>query len=1115
MIGNPKSIGAKRWGSGVLVGAVSALVMAVPFAGVANAAATSVTATPTTNNQAAGTDLVYQVATTGTVDNIEYTVLSDPNGAVTNSGTTAKFPAALDCGSNTTCTIPTTGTPGTATIRIFDDGPDANNQFDNGEQSSDVTGVLSGVPNAVSLSPDSATTPVGNCQKYTINATDSGGRPSASRQIDITVHVTSPSSGLTAGGVTFCNPGSGNTVTATHTPGNNSGDLTGNVMTDSSTTGNDVPGQAIFGIMSDTPLSATVTVASHDTPAATDSSTQTFTAGGAPAVTSLTVSPTTSKDYINNETIFTVTAKDANGNPVSNVTVNFGVTNGTDSTRYPADGSIDCTNNGAGATNNSGQTTCDLINQGTATTDSVVFWVNETTGAGPHTGGADTGEPQANATAQFIANPPSTDTITVACPGTDVPPCELKPGTSPVTFTATVKDNNGNPVSGVLVDFYFDNNGTAGTITPDFAQGTTGADGTASATVTDSAPTATNQIDVEAEAGNGGNGVNANLVATYTAPTPDTFTLSPTDETVTNGGTVTLTAKVVDQFGGGVSGQSITWTVSGRNAGKTGTVTTGADGTATITYTDTAVNPGSNTDTVTATDTSGPVTNGNQATSTIHYITGSTTASTISVDVSGNGGDGSAGNPCPAATGSSTTKSVALGSSNDVCAIVKNSAGEALAGKTVTITVSQGTITQVNGGTAGIATDGMSATTQTNANGVVTATVKSNSSGDQTITFTADSVSGTGTLTYAAPASSAARNVSLAPDKQSITPGGSQVYTATVIDEFGNPVPNVTVNFTKTGPGSFNGASSASAVTNSQGTASVTLTTAASDSGSGTVTADITATSGFNQCGQPAGESTTNGTNHVADANAKTAGNCTATDSYTVAPPPPPPAAGSLPAYRSGSGNFFRDSLTSGAPTSSFGFGNSGDTPLWGDWNGDGTPSIGVYRPSNRTFYLSNDNKTAAIVVTIGNTGDLPVAGDFDGNGTTSIGLFRPSTGTWYITNNDHSVASSFVYGTKGDRPIVGDWTGQGVSKAGVYRPSTATFYRIGHAGIRFGNVGDTGVVGDWDANGTTTIGVVRGTTWYVSNNNSSAATSFSYGTTGARFFTWSKTAGSSAPTSS
>jgi hypothetical protein len=316
-------------------------------------------------------------------------------------------------------------------------------------------------------------------------------------------------------------------------------------------------------------------------------------------------------------------------------------------------------------------------------------------------------------------------------------------------------------------------------------------------------------------------------------------------------------------------------------------------------------------------------------------------------------------------------------------------------------------------------------------------------------------------------------------------------------------VAGVQVTFTQSGPGTLSGGSSSVQTTDASGKASVTLTTTSSDSGPGTVTATM---SEFQtNCQQAAGPN-----------NNPPAGNCADTAKYTVAtPPPPPPGSGSLPAYRSGSGNFFRDSLTSGAPTSSFGFGNSGDVPLWGDWNGDGTPNIGVYRPSNRTFYLSNDNKTAAIVVTIGNSGDRPAAGDFNGDGTDSIALFRPGTGTWYITNNDHSVSSSFVYGAKGDVPLVGDWTKQGVSKVGVYRPSTGQFFRIGHAAIRYGNINDTPVVGDWDGDGTTTIGVVRGTTWFPSNNNSSAATSFTYGVAGARPFTWSQGVSPAAPTSS
>ena len=347
--------------------------------------------------------------------------------------------------------------------------------------------------------------------------------------------------------------------------------------------------------------------------------------------------------------------------------------------------------------------------------------------------------------------------------------------------------------------------------------------------------------------------------------------------------------------------------------------------------------------------------------------------------------------------------------------------------------------------------------------------------------------------------SAAPTNIAVSAASSTPTTGTTDQITATVTNAFGNAAGSGTsVTFTLTGQGTFtNGAVQQTVTTGPDGKARVAIQS--STIGSTTVKADLDPKQ--TNCSASGGQCSASTTVVWAG-------------SPSPSPSPSPGSANSLPAYRSGSHNYFRNSLNGGSPTSTIAFGNPGDVPLWGDWNGDGTPTIGVYRPSNRTFYLSNDNKTAAITVTIGNVGDRPASGDFNGDGTDSIALFRPSSGTWFITNNDHSVASHFVYGTKGDRPIVGDWTGQGVSKVGVYRPGTATFYRIGHSGIRFGNVGDHPIVGDWNGDGTTTIGIVRGTKWYVSNNNSTASTSFTYGVSGAQAFTWSHKVSPAAPTS-
>jgi len=1056
---------------------------------------TAMTVAQNSYNTPVSTDLHITGTYTPTTSdaNFALTVTSGPD---TQAGLVAYTAHGSGCttdgAGNYDCTFNSSNV-GTDTVRVFADN-DGNSAFTAGEPFKDVTVVISGAPFSVTLSPDTATTPTGNCQQYTVTATDSGGRPSVDQQIDITISSTGFANG---GVVTTCAVTGGSTIhgfASTAAAGGTGTSSSSFNVTTNDGSGGTTAGQAVFGITSNSAGSSSVKAASHADNTINDTSTQTWTAGGVNAVSSLSASPSSATGYTTSSVKFTVTAKDSSGNALNGVPVFFGVTSGPDSSSFPLDGSHSC-----GSTAGSGTVTCTINNtSGNAGTDNVEFWVNQTSGTGPHTNGPDSGEPTTTASAVFQA-PPTVTSFTVTCPtpGSNATPsntCDVPVDQTQITFTATAK-NGTSPVSGAVVTWNITGSATS---SPTTGTSTTDANGVATFTVTVTSPTAGQTVTAAA---NIGNAASSSATATYRTRAATTFTLTPPLETVTEGGSPAFVAKVVDQFGTGVANQSISWVVStGRNAGKTGNVTTGSDGTAAITYTDTGVNPGATTDHVIATDNTGPLAGTNKS-ADVNYITGSTTASAISADVSGNG----TSTTCPATSGSSTTKSVALNSSNDVCAIVKNSSGQALAGKTVTISVSKGTITAVgNNGT--ISSDGKSATEDTNSSGIVTATVTSGNSGDQTVTFTADSASGSGTITYGAPANTAARNISIAPKNQAITPGGTQRFTATVVDVAGNPVPNVSINFTQSGPGSLSGGSSSTQTTDANGQASVTLSTSASDSGSGSVTATIT--TGGTQCTQTAG--------HGAGSTASTpAGNCADTAPYTVAKPPPPPSGMSLPAYRTGSGNFFRDSLTSGAATSSFGFGNAGDVPLWGDWNGDGTPSIGVFRPSNRTFYLSNDNKTAAIVVTIGNAGDLPAAGDFDGNGTDSIALFRPSTGQWFITNNDHSVASSFVYGTKGDRPLVGDWFGQGVSKVGVYRPSTGQFFRIGVAGIRFGNIGDTPTVGDWDGNGTTTIGVIRGTTWFVSNNNASAATSFSFGVTGARFFTWSKTVSSSAPTSS
>jgi hypothetical protein len=72
-----------------------------------------------------------------------------------------------------------------------------------------------------------------------------------------------------------------------------------------------------------------------------------------------------------------------------------------------------------------------------------------------------------------------------------------------------------------------------------------------------------------------------------------------------------------------------------------------------------------------------------------------------------------------------------------------------------------------------------------------------------------------------------------------------------------------------------------------------------------------------------------------------------------------------------------------------------------------------------------------------GDPGDTPFAGDFDGDGIDTFGLHRAASGRVYLSNAHAAGPAdvSFVFGDPGDRPVAGDWTGAGYDTVAVFRP--------------------------------------------------------------------------------
>ncbi len=134
-----------------------------------------------------------------------------------------------------------------------------------------------------------------------------------------------------------------------------------------------------------------------------------------------------------------------------------------------------------------------------------------------------------------------------------------------------------------------------------------------------------------------------------------------------------------------------------------------------------------------------------------------------------------------------------------------------------------------------------------------------------------------------------------------------------------------------------------------------------------------------------------------------------------------------------------------------FFFGNPSDVPLAGDWNGDGCDTLSIYRPDEQRFYVINklgENEgglgAADFSFVFGDPGDKPVVGDWDGDGVDEVGLHRESTGFFYWRNtlNTGIAHGEIFFGDPNDRFVAGDWGRiDGRDTPAVFRPSATTLF--------------------------------------------------------------------------
>jgi predicted extracellular nuclease len=334
------------------------------------------------------------------------------------------------------------------------------------------------------------------------------------------------------------------------------------------------------------------------------------------------------------------------------------------------------------------------------------------------------------------------------------------PSTLPVgslsTLTATVTDQFGNFVAnGTVVNFTT----SLGTLSGSSA---TTVNGVATVTLSSTLP---GVAVVTATVGS----VSATVEVTFTVGAPANVTLVALPSTLPVGSLSTLTATVTDQFGNFVAnGTVVNFTTSlGTLSGSSATT---VNGVATVTLSSTL--PG----VATVTATVGSV----SATVEVTFTVGAPANVTLVA----------------------LPSTLPVGSLSTLTATVTNQFGNPVAdGTTVNFTTSLGTLS------------GSSATT---VNGVATVTLSSTLPGVATVTATVGSVSATVevTFTVGAPA-----NVTLVALPSTLPVGSLSTLTATVFDQFNNPIADgVVVSFTT----DF-GALSSSSATTVNGVATVTL----------------------------------------------------------------------------------------------------------------------------------------------------------------------------------------------------------------------------------------------------------------------------------------------------
>ena len=209
--------------------------------------------------------------------------------------------------------------------------------------------------------------------------------------------------------------------------------------------------------------------------------------------------------------------------------------------------------------------------------------------------------------------------------------------------------------------------------------------------------------------------------------------------------------------------------------------------------------------------------------------------------------------------------------------------------------------------------------------------------------------------------------------------------------------------------------------------------------------------------------------------------------------------------FRPGSGIWSLDSNGNFAwegSDATLSWGLPGDTPVIGDWNGDGRDDIGIFRPGSGIWSLDSNGNLAwegsDTSLSWGMPGDIPVVGDWNGDTKDDIGIFRPGSGIWSLDSNGNFAwegsDATLSWGLPGDTPVIGDWNGDNKDDIGIFRPSSGIWsldsngnlaWEGSDKSLSWGLPNDNPVIGDWNGDNKDDIGIFRPSSgiWSLDSN--------------------------------